>query len=267
MPSDEQRAAEGLDQIERLYQKYLLAAEALNASRDAEDSPTIEEKLLSDFQKSGTDFFNRVESVIAASAILGANRNRFWATDLAATAVNVLDNIPRFYERAWSDGDRLGVQRLQPGPGAFYAMQNAATIYQPDQVASLRKRFEDLGLPIEGFKHPTPMTYKNWEKIAMGITVVVFMLLMLAIGVFVKNSAPFNILLFRTVLALVGGAFGAIFVPGLIRVHTQIGKFAVTAGGAMALVALIYLVNPPELVKNSGETTAPSQTVAPSPSP
>jgi hypothetical protein len=217
--------------------------------------------LLDHLYQAATDAFNAVDQSISESDLLGANRSELWAVDLAATALNTLQNVTRLYDRVWKEADRLQVQRPQPGPGAFYSMQNSARIYFPLQAKHLQHDFERLRLPIAGFTKTTPMNtrYKDWEKILMTATVVIFVLILLAIGVFMKpkDLNNFNIFLFRTVLSLVGAAFGAIFVPGAIKIR----KFGVTAAGAAAFFVIIFFTNPPALVKNtvqSNDSTAPA---------
>lgn len=265
MPSPEEIAVAGAQEIEQRKQDYASAGIALNASRDAHESIEAQIKLLEELYKAGTAFFYCVERCISNSELLGAHRSDFWATDLAATAVNVLDNVPLFYERVWADADRLKVTRPKPSPNAFYAMQSSVVIYNADQVHVLAERFNHHNLPVRGFTHPTQMNtrYANWEKLVMGSTVVAFLLILLAIGVFMKDYNNFNILVFRTVLALDGAAFGGIFISGLIQVEAKLSKFLISASGATAFFVIIFFCNPPALVRNVVETDKPSAVVAP----
>jgi hypothetical protein len=254
--TNEQKAASGVKEILRLKKRYIVAKDRLKASQAANDPPQTQVDLLRKLYRAATGAFNSVDKCISESDLLGANRSEFWAIDLAGTAVNTLDHIPRCYQSLWKDADRLEVERPKPSPKAFLAMQASAKTYFPVDALSLEKRFNDLGLPTAGFKDPPRMNtrYKDWEKITMISIVVVFVLIMLAIGIWVKQLNNFNIFLFRTVLALIGGAFGAIFIPGLLRVK----KFGVTAAGAAAFFAIIFFFNPPALVKNTVETGHPS---------
>src|SRR6185295_9918671 len=49
------------------------------------------------------------------------------------------------------------------------------------------------------------------------------------------------------VLALAGGAFVAI-IGGFIQVEAKSARFAIRAGGGLAVFVLIYLLNPPHLL-------------------
>lgn len=261
MPSDEQRAAEAADKIEQQKQLYLHSVTSLNSSIDANDPPKAQIQHVQELHQQATAFFNVVDAAISKSELLGAHRSEHWAHDLAATAVNTLDNIPQLYERIWAESDRLGLKRPLPSPNSFYAMQSSVTVYNSDQLAQLRQRFEAAGLPIRGFTHPAQMNtrYANWEKIFMGGTAVAFLLIMLAIGIWVREYNNVSILIFRTVLALVAAAFGAVFIPGLLNVKTAF----VRASGAAALFAIVFFFNPPALVRNVVLPDQPK--VAPSP--
>jgi hypothetical protein len=54
-------------------------------------------------------------------------------------------------------------------------------------------------------------------------------------------------LIFRVVLALAAGAFGAL-IPGFIEVSF---RNWLRAGGAMALFVIVYMINPPALIAES----------------
>lgn len=262
MPSEQQFVVEAARTISASKATYRAAALALQQS--TQQSSTARIQRLNTLCQAATDYFDCVERLIRDSELLGAYRSELWAADLSGTAVNALDNIPHYYARIWKEADQLGLSRIKPSPNAFYAMQSCVAIYNPDQVDALKQRFQELQLPTRGFTHPARMNtrYENWEKIMMAATAVVFLLLMLAIGIFVKDFNDFNIFLFRTVLALVGAAFGGVFIPGVIKVETKAAKYVITASGAAAFFVIVFFFNPPALVKNASMT--PSRTEAPS---
>jgi hypothetical protein len=256
--TNEQAAVDCVKESERLQKIYLGAIDAFNTACEKQESAEVQKRLLTEMHRAGTDAFNAVDTCISKSDQLGANRSRLWAVDLATTSFNTLESILLLYERLQEEADRLAVSRPNPSGLAFYQMQSATTIFFPRKARLLRQQFAKLSLPIEGFDNPTPMNtrYKNWEKIFMTATVVGFVLILLAIGVFMKpkDLNNFNIFLFRTVLSFVGAAFGAIFVPGAIRIR----KFGVTAAGAAAFFVIIFFCNPPALVKNTLQPEPPS---------
>jgi len=251
MPASERFAVESNASMALEKAAYLEALTRLNASRDAREPNAEQVSRFDEVHRKATSFFNLVERCIIDCEVLGPHRNEPWARDLANTAVNVLESILEYYERIREDAARLGVPIPSPSSNAFSAMQSTVVIYNPDQVDELRKRFSDLGLPIRGFTHPTPMNrrYTNWEKLTMGGAACVFILLLLAIGVWFKDFTPQSFFIFRTVLALVGAAFAAVFIPGLLQVQGKVKKFTISAVGAMGVFVIIYLINPPELMK------------------
>jgi len=130
-------------------------------------------------------------------------------------------------------------------------MQSAVVFYNGDQVASLKQTFDSLGLPTRGFTHPINMkSFAAWEKILMGTTAVAFLAGLLLIGVFVKDQNPQSFFIFRTVLALVGAAFAAVFIPGMLQIKAKFLKMTVAASGAAAFFWIIFTVNPPELISS-----------------
>jgi cbb3-type cytochrome oxidase subunit 3 len=81
-----------------------------------------------------------------------------------------------------------------------------------------------------------------------------FMSLLLAIGCFIafRPSAQHvpreAMLIFRAVLALAGGAFAAV-ISGFLNVGVRSHGWAIKAGGGLAVLVLIYLTNPPDLIE------------------
>ena len=84
----------------------------------------------------------------------------------------------------------------------------------------------------------------QWQVITAGTFGVTFLLILLGVAFLAPNPTPFQLVVFRVVLALAAGCIGAL-IPGFIEV-----KFRnwLRAAGAMALFAVVYLVNPPALV-------------------
>jgi len=249
--TNEQLAAEADAEIQKLKGEYQRALRTLNDERDAGAAHLRQVELYRDFRDKGVAFFNCVESCIGNTEVLGAYRSDHWAKNLASTAVDVLDSIPRFYEKAWREGCRLGMPKLRPSPNAFFAMQSCVFRYDRDQVGELQRRFEELDLPVRGFTHPAKMNvmYERWEKIMMLATVIGFLAVLLAVGVFKTDYPPEGFFIIRVVLALVAAGFAAAFVPGLLQVVVGYKSAKIRAAGALAVLVVVYLLNPPSLVK------------------
>ncbi|WP_119418509.1 hypothetical protein [Desertibaculum subflavum] len=79
----------------------------------------------------------------------------------------------------------------------------------------------------------------------------VFSLVLLALAFFVRDPTDLAVFVTRVVMALAAAGIGAVL-PGLLHVEIKsIPGVAVRGSGALALGALVYLVNPPALVQHS----------------
>jgi hypothetical protein len=74
----------------------------------------------------------------------------------------------------------------------------------------------------------------------------VFVTALLVLAVAIPNPTNFTLFIFRVVLALAAAGVGAVL-PGLLQIDLP----AVRAGGALALAAMVYLINPPALITES----------------
>jgi hypothetical protein len=85
--------------------------------------------------------------------------------------------------------------------------------------------------------------YKFLERMAVLGFATVFVLLIVLMAAFVPNPTAFQYFVFRTVLSLAAGCAAA-FIPGFLKVEPA---KAVRAGGAMAVFAAVYFLNPARL--------------------
>lgn len=94
----------------------------------------------------------------------------------------------------------------------------------------------------------TTGTVSALERVLLAVCVIAFLIAMLVIAVLFPEVTAFQEWVFRTILSLAAGAAAA-FIPGFF--HLKIGQggiFAVRAGGAIAVFAFVFYVNPPSLV-------------------
>lgn len=247
----EEIAIAGNAEIEQCAEDFRAAVRLLNA--DVRADPVAYRVVLVSAGDSCRRYLQKIENVIAAADILGIQRSEVWANDLAASAANALDLLPSYYRRIRRDFTALGERSPEPSPAAFFTLQSAVITYSPEMAEKLRQEFELEHLPVEGFKRPARMNkmYSQTEKIAMASVAVAFLLIMLGIGVFVKDFNAVNIWIFRVVLSLAAGAFGGVFIGGFIHVEGKVKTFTVRAGGAAAFFLLVYLANPPVLVSKA----------------
>ena len=84
----------------------------------------------------------------------------------------------------------------------------------------------------------------TWEKLAIFIFGVVFVSVLVLIAIAIPRPTEFQTMVFRIVLSLSAAGVGAL-VPGLLTV--KISSW-VRAGGAMAVLVIVYFFNPATLV-------------------
>lgn len=78
---------------------------------------------------------------------------------------------------------------------------------------------------------------------------VFFLLLIIALVVWIENPTPQQMWVFRVTMSLAAAAIGAI-IPGFLHIEGKLANFAVRTGGAIALFMIVYNINPPELVSS-----------------
>lgn len=95
---------------------------------------------------------------------------------------------------------------------------------------------------------PPPDNQKQTERyIAYGFGVF-FVIIMLALALFVPNPTPFQLLVFRVVLALAAAGVASM-TPGFLEIDLGVRKTqAIRAGGALAIFVIVYRLNPASLV-------------------
>jgi len=84
----------------------------------------------------------------------------------------------------------------------------------------------------------------NWEKLALLIFAVWFLLTLIVLAIKFPDPTPFQLTVFRVILSLAAAGIAA-FIPGLIEFEI---KPALRTGGALAVFAIVYFTNPGQLV-------------------
>lgn len=77
---------------------------------------------------------------------------------------------------------------------------------------------------------------------------VAFIAVLLLLAILFPRPEPFQMFVFRVVLAIGAAAVGATL-PGFFRIEARWVGFTARAGGALGLFLLVYMVNPPELME------------------
>lgn len=214
-------------------------------------------------QRAGTDYFNFVEEFVGNSELLGAGESALWAQGFAEDCAEVLSSMPQHYEVLEEGFSKLKpelAKHVIPGKTAFANMQRMVAKYLDGPTArDLRESFTQAGLPIFGFGNAAKefMSKKLQTILCFGFGAV-FILLLIGIALCVPNPTAFQYVIFRTVLALAGGAAVATF-PGFIEL--KLGNW-LRAGGALAVFAVLYLINPAQQLANIAQPPASGPTSA-----
>lgn len=82
---------------------------------------------------------------------------------------------------------------------------------------------------------------------------LMFVIVILIFSVAVPSPTVFTTFVFRVVLSLAAAGIGAVL-PGLLEVTVP----GIRAGGAMALAAVVFFMNPPALIHDTVESKAKS---------
>ena len=79
-------------------------------------------------------------------------------------------------------------------------------------------------------------------------TGIALLVLVILLTLFVPSPTPFQIFVFRVILATAAAAFGST-IPGFLNLELPLwGTGVLRAGGALTLFVIIYMLNPPELI-------------------
>lgn len=85
----------------------------------------------------------------------------------------------------------------------------------------------------------------------------VFVAALLALAVLIPNPTPTQFETFRIVIALAAGCLAAV-IPGFLNLQLSAGKrFALQAGGALAVFAVIYFFSPARWVSDPAPRPTP----------
>lgn len=94
-----------------------------------------------------------------------------------------------------------------------------------------------------------PLPEETWPKIVAVAAGLVFLVTILVLAVFIPRPTEFQEFVFRVILSLAAGGFGAAL-PGLINLQVRpLSELQIQATGAIALALAVYLINPPARIK------------------
>ena len=82
---------------------------------------------------------------------------------------------------------------------------------------------------------------------------IIILTTIIIIALKIPDPTAFQLWTFRIIAGLGAACLGAI-IPGFVELGGDIGEIAIRAGGAIALFIIIYLINPPTIVRESARS-------------
>lgn len=198
-------------------------------------------------QKAGSEYFNYAEEFVGNSDLLGAHDSSLWVQGFAEDCADILKTMPDHFSLLQEGFTKAGHPASFELPsGAAYAnMQRMVKAYlEPKETNHLMAQFKGAGLPIYGFLHEAKEHMSKTLQIVLSFGFgVIFIIVMLAIAIFLPYPSTFQLFAFRITLALAAGGIAAML-PGFLVV--QVSNY-LRAGGALAAFVVIYFFNPATL--------------------
>lgn len=263
MPTtNEQTVAAYETELSDLKDAYGLALSAVVKATALLAGPTQDQILQA--HQAAVKYFNRAETLVGSSGLLGAHRNGLWVTGFAETCASILEAVSSHFTfiRSWKS--MPGAAEITPSPGAYANMQRMVVEYlSVEEQEKLRALFVSNSLPTRGFDMPAEPDTKDisWPQIitstAIGIAGLVGML---AIAIYIPNPTVWQQLVFRLAIALFVSAAVAV-VPGFLNVRLRAKGWGtylkVVAGGAIAVFVLVWFYSPPAVQPEQPSGTMP----------
>lgn len=255
--TNEQSVIAAEEKINKIYEEYIQYLTPIATKvHSNNETPSIDELLKC--QQLGNKYFNYVETFVGNSGLLGAHANGKWVTGFAETCQSVLVayvahmRFLRSYERVFNG-------RLSPPSSSSYAnMQRMTKEYLNKKTwMELRDLFKTENLPITGFNYKGANDMEKtpkWQLIAGLAIGVIFAIAILIISVFIPNPSQTQFFIFRGSFSIAMAAIAAI-IPGLLNIESRFNGFSIRATGAIAVLVLFWLINPPALVAGDNHET------------
>ena len=250
MVTNEQAILQAEAEIEQLKQTYMDHLNPIVIKMyDHAESPSLQDLLTC--QRLGAKYFNFIENFVGNSGLLGAHANGKWVTGFAETCHSVLEAFVVHVNFLRSHSDTLKGALEQPDYGAYANMQRMTKEYLPKvQWQQLESLFKKNSLPVAGFEFAGANDLREtpkWQLITGLFIGVLFALIILLTAIFIPSPSPTQFFIFRGIFAVSMAAIAAI-IPGLLHVESRFQKFSIRATGAIAVLVIIWLLNPPALV-------------------
>ena len=245
--TNEQDVVAAKDHLSLLKKEYMAEVSAYYAFQGK--STRDRGNLVLKCQQSGNAYFNYAEDFVGNSDLLGAHRSALWAQGFAEDCAEILRSLPQHVKFLAAASSQAGLpcspELFRPGNTAYANMQRMVIKYLTStECKSVQQLFENAFLPTYGFTNEAQEFMGKTAQTIISISFgVAFIILLIILSIRFPEPTRFQYQVFRTVLALAGAGAAAAF-PGFIEV--KFGKW-LRAGGALAVFAVLYFVNPAKL--------------------
>jgi hypothetical protein len=260
--TNEQSVVEARQRIAQLKEDFMAAVERLHSIGNGSAPEEFEAAALRCHRK-GLKYFNYAEEFVGNSGLLGAHEDNFWVTGFAEDCATILGSLPLFYglvRKAFSQVSHASLDLLEPPTHAFANLQRMVVRHlEKAHAEELRDQLVAANLPVHGFDNPIMQKESKvptWQLVVGVVVGVALIFLLLAAAYLVPSPTVFQIFVLRAVLAAAVAAFAGIL-PGFLHVGWLSKRSYLRAGGALAVFIVIWLVNPPALISESKQVTAP----------
>lgn len=204
-------------------------------------------------QQLGNDYFNYAEEFVGKSGLLGAHKNGLWVTGFAETCSSILEVyiVHIKFLRSHVNDMQIELSCIEPNINAYASMQRMVVEYLPPIYSNqLKEKFIDENLPITGFEHKAVKDEglsSKWKEILAIAISLLLLLIIIYFTIKIPHPTTFQIFIFRGVFAL-SLALLTFLIPGLLNVESKFNQVKIKATGAIAVLIIIWFVNPPALI-------------------
>lgn len=249
MTTHKQDVVEAKKEIEPLKARHTLIISEIGR---AIDKGELKQSDLQRLQLSGNKYFNYVENFVGDSDLLGAHTNVEWVRSFAEDCRSHLETMAHHFALVNLVADLTSSALAPPSPNAYAGMQRMVKKYLTKKdVADLRPKLVASGVPTSGLDQALPMEKIKISDAKPSLLAVALLLLAFAYSFFVPYPSGFQAYVVRTLISLAGALF-VVNIPGFIEITlgTPALGTMVKAGGALAVLVLLYAINPAKIDEN-----------------
>jgi len=222
--------------------KSLKALLVLTQSDVAPDKIRME---LTDVNQKASAFFDKFQQSLNLYSLEEYEANDNIQDSKVDESINVAHTIKKYWETLNNLKEKHKITIPKPSKRAYSTLQRFIKTFEPEIAEKLKAEYTKLNLPTHGFDSPIihkGMTDKQQVKYGI-IAGTIFLLILLAIAIFIECPTQFQDGLFSTVLALAAASYAAT-IPGFLKVNMN---DKIVASGALAVFVVVFFWKPAQI--------------------